>query len=335
LAVILHASYKAAMGWLLLQSLVVGLASAAATGVALRLLRRRAILDHPNERSSHDRPTPRGGGIAVVLVVAVAWGWSEVLDTQRDILVVLTCAIALAALSWIDDLRSLPPWLRLLGQGLAVAAAMPWLMDHGPVFQGLLPGWLDAALAGLAWVWFVNLFNFMDGIDGIAGVETAGIGLGLVAVGLLAPAGALDPWPALSLAAAALGFLWWNWQPAKVFLGDVGSIPIGFLLGWLLLTAAANGFWAPALILPLYYLTDATATLLRRAARGEKVWRAHREHAYQYAVQQGRSHAAVSGAIAVANIALIGLALAAMHAPLPALGGAVAIVVLLLVWMRR
>ena len=323
------------MTGLLLQSVVVGLASALATGLLARLLRRRDILDHPNARSSHERPTPRGGGIAVVLVVAAAWllggaGWP-----RPEILAVLACAVALAALSWVDDLRSLPPWQRLAGQALAVAVTMPWLSAHGAVFQGLLPGWLDTALAALAWIWFVNLFNFMDGIDGIAGVEGAGIGLGLVAVGLVATNGAADLWPALSLAAALIGFLWWNWHPARVFLGDVGSVPVGFLLGWLLLTAAAEGWWAPALILPLYYLVDATATLLRRAARGEKVWRAHREHFYQVAVQRGRSHAQVSGAVAVAGVALIGLAVAALRAPLPALAGAAGVVVLLLLWMRR
>jgi len=327
--------YKPGMAWLFLESLVVALLSAGATGVVLRLLRRRAILDHPNERSSHVRPTPRGGGIAVMAVVALAWLFGAALYPQPATLMALGCAIALAALSWSDDLRPLSPWLRLVGQIAAVAIAMPWLTTQGPVFQGLLPGWLDATLAAIAWVWFVNLFNFMDGIDGIAGVEAAAIGLGLVAVSLLAPAAGGDPWPALSLAAAALGFLWWNWHPAKIFLGDVGSVPLGFLLGWLLLATAAKGFWAPALILPLYYLTDATLTLLRRGLRGETVWRAHREHFYQYAVQHGRSHAQVSGAVAIANIALVGLAVAALRAPLPALAGAVMVVALLLAWMRR
>jgi len=323
------------MGWLVLKFIAVALAGAAATGVALRQLRRRAILDHPNDRSSHDRPTPRGGGIALLPVIVLAWLLGEDARVQPETVVVLACAVALAALSWVDDLRSLPPWLRLLVQIAGAAVAMPWLTEQGPVFQGLLPVWLDAALAGLIWVWFVNLFNFMDGIDGIAGVEAASIGLGLVCIVALAPAATADPWPALSLAAAVLGFLWWNWHPARIFLGDVGSVPLGFLIGWLLLSAAAQGHWAPAVILPLYYLSDATLTLLRRAARGENVWQAHREHFYQVAVQRGRSHATVSGAVAAANVALVGLAVAALHAPLPALAAAIAVVALLLVWMRR
>ena len=109
------------------------------------------------------------------------------------------------------------------------------------------------------------------------------------------------------LAGAAVGFLWWNWSPAKVFFGDVGSVPLGFLLGWLLLTLAGHGYWAAAIILPLYYLVDATLTLLERLARGEKIWEAHRSHYYQQAVQKGLSHAHVSRLILTGNVVLIGL----------------------------
>ena len=180
--------------------------------------------------------------------------------------------------------------------------------DLGPVFQGLLPLWLDRLLAALAWLWFVNLFNFMDGIDGIAGVESASLGVGLALVfllsGLILPAGL-----ALLATAAALGFLLVNWHPARIFLGDVGSVPLGFLLGWLLLLAAAEGAWAAALILPGVYWADATVTLLRRACRGERVWRAHREHFYQRAVQRGLRHDQVARRIALANAGLVLLAL--------------------------
>ena len=135
------------------------------------------------------------------------------------------------------------------------------------MFQGWLPAALDMAAAALLWVWFVNLYNFMDGIDGIAGSETAAIGIGLA---LFAIAGiGNDPAlaaPAAVIAAAAIGFLVWNWAPARIFLGDVGSVPLGYLLGFLLLAAASRGHWKLALILPLYFLADATITLLRRLA---------------------------------------------------------------------
>ena len=209
--------------------------------------------------------------------------------------------------------------------------------DAGRVFQGLLPPLLDHLAAGLLWLWFVNLFNFMDGIDGIAGVEAGSLGIGLVLVGaVLVWPGVQVALPAL-LAAATLGFLVWNWAPAKLFLGDVGSVPLGYLLGWLLLVAAMNGAWAPALILPLYYLADATITLIKRGARGARVWRAHREHFYQRAVQGGASHGRVAAQVLTCNAVLIVLAvLAARGSVWPALLiGAVAVAALLAMLERR
>jgi len=127
-----------------------------------------------------------------------------------------------------------------------------------------LPPLGDHLFAALAWIWFINLYNFMDGIDGITGVETATIGLGLTLVSLVAGLAAPVAGLGMAMAGAACGFLLWNWTPAKLFLGDVGSVPLGFLAGFLLLYLASEGHLAPAIILPLYYLFDAMATLLRR-----------------------------------------------------------------------
>lgn len=305
------------------------------TGLAVRILRARAILDHPNDRSSHALPTPRGGGIAVVLAVMAGWAAADWRLPEEGFPLLMAAAAGLACLSWIDDLRGLPAWLRLIGQIAAVAVALPWLgLGAGP-FAVPLPGWVLPAAAGLVWVWFLNLFNFMDGIDGISAVEAGTIGLGAALVAAITAHGALDPLPGLAIAAAAAGFAVWNWQPAKVFLGDVGSVPLGFLIGGLLLKLAGDGYAVPALILPLYYLADATITLARRALRGEKVWRAHRDHFYQQAVKAGRSHASVSLAVLVANTALGGFALWALFHPIPALIGACVVVALLLAWMAR
>lgn len=282
----------------------------AATGGVLRVLRHHNVLDLPNARSSHSIPTPRGGGWGVLAALVPAWlavgAWAGDLDRLAYPMAGL---VALVAVSWLDDIRTVSPLLRLAVQVLAVAMALAGI--DAPVFQGLLPLPLDRLVAALAWIWFVNLYNFMDGIDGITGTETATIGLGLVLVAaaasvstLAAIASPLVPY-ALALAAAALGFLVWNWHPARIFLGDVGSVPLGFLIGWLLLRAAQDGLWLPALILPLYYLVDATATLGRRLLRGEKVWQAHRSHVYQQAVQRGRRHDQVVRAIALANLGLI------------------------------
>jgi UDP-N-acetylmuramyl pentapeptide phosphotransferase/UDP-N-acetylglucosamine-1-phosphate transferase len=158
----------------------------------------------------------------------------------------------------------------------------------------------------------------MDGIDGITAVETISLALGFALLGQFIPQSAL-------LIAVSLGFLLWNWHPAKIFLGDSGSIPLGFLLGWLLLLLAGRGHWAAALILPAYYLADSTLTLLRRAVRGEKIWLAHRQHAYQRAVQAGARHDQVTLTILAANLLLIGAAWWSESQPWPALGLAMAV----------
>ena len=291
-------------------------ASAAATALALAFLRRRAILDHPNRRSSHRTPIPRGGGLGVVPVVALAWlGLIPIDGAPPGTAAVLAAAAGLMFVSWLDDLRAhgVPVPVRLACQAVAVAAGLTALPAEALVFQGWLPLPLDRLAAGVAWLWFVNLFNFMDGIDGLAGAELIHLGLGLTLLALLAGGEMvlLAP-PALVLAGAGLGFLAWNWHPARVFLGDVGSIPLGYLAGWLLLGAAAEGLWAPALILPLYYLVDAGLTLVIRLRRGEQVWEAHREHFYQQAVRRGLGHAEVVRRVLLANSALLAAAVASL-----------------------
>ena len=319
---------SALLPWVLLPAAAA--ASAATTGLVVGWLRRRAILDHPNERSSHAIPTPRGGGWGILLVLVPLW-------TALGVPVpVLAGLVLLAGVSWLDDRRGLPPGPRLLAQAAAVALGLVALDGSGAglVCQGWLPAWLDRGLTGLAWLWFINLFNFMDGIDGLAGGEAASVAGGLALVSAAAGAPGLVA-PGLALAGAALGFLGWNWQPARVFLGDVGSVPVGFALGWLLAAAAAAGLLAAALLLPLYFVADATLTLGRRLAAGRRVWQAHREHFYQRAVQGGRRHARVVRAVLAVNGVLAGLALAALWAPWPALAGGAAAVGLLLRHLGR
>ena len=311
-------------------------ATLAGTGLALRALRRRAILDHPNDRSSHAVPTPRGGGWAVLPVILAAWSVAAAADPGSRVPVWTVCAAALGLglVSWLDDLRDLSPRTRLIVQAIAVAAGLLVMDGEGRYLGGLLPPVLDALAAGLLWLWFVNLFNFMDGIDGISAAEGVCLGVGVALVATIAGLPAPAPVLGLTMAAAALGFLWWNWQPARIFLGDIGSIPMGYLLGWLLLSLSAAGAWAAALILPLYYLADATVTLLRRGMRGEIVWRAHRQHFYQRAVQRGLSHARVVLAILVTNLVLTVLALLTVWKIIwPSLGVSVLVVVILLAYL--
>jgi UDP-N-acetylmuramyl pentapeptide phosphotransferase/UDP-N-acetylglucosamine-1-phosphate transferase len=301
------------MGWTAagVMFFVVFAASLAATRLVLSLLRRRAILSLPNDRSSHAIPTPMGGGIAVVAVIAASWfGLANDPGMPFGLQVVLLATLGLSVLSWVDDLKELSPVLRLAAQIAAVAMVLIQAPADGPYFGGLLPPVADKVAAGLVWLWFINLFNFMDGIDALAGTESACLGVGIALVVVL---GGLQPAYAelsLTAAAAALGFLWWNRPKAKIFLGDVGSIPLGFLFGWLLLELAAAGLGAAALILPLYYLADATLTLLKRGLRGEPVWKAHRQHFYHQALDHGLSHGEVVLRVLAANLCLIGLAAA-------------------------
>ncbi|MCC7167171.1 MAG: glycosyltransferase family 4 protein [Rhodospirillales bacterium] len=291
-----------------LLALAAFLVSLAAVRGVMVLLVRQAIFDHPNERSSHSVPTPRGGGIG--LMAAVLAGGLVLIglgQAPRGLDAILILALALALLSWIDDRRGLSPLARFPVQIAAVIAGL-FTFAAPPLLLGQAATGFDWVLAGIFWLWFVNLFNFMDGIDGIAGVETAAIALGAALIAILAGSSDGVMPLAMILMASAIGFLVWNWAPARIFLGDVGSIPLGFLLGWLLLRLAAGGAWAAALILPAAYLGDATLTLLRRLFRGEKIWQAHRSHFYQRAVQNGLDHAQVSLRFLIANLILIALA---------------------------
>ena len=242
--------------------------------------------------------------------------------TLGEIRIIVAAAAVLTLISFIDDVTHVPQLARFAAHIAAAALGLALLPDTALLFGGLMPLWADRLATGIAWVWFINLFNFMDGIDGITGVETIAVAGGLATALLITASGEGGDWSRAPLAAvlagAAAGFLVLNWHPAQLFLGDAGSVPLGYLLGWLLVwTACVAGLWWLALVLPLYYWADATTTLLARGARGEKVWRAHRRHAYQVAVQAGASHATVAGFIALINVALVLLALLAMVRVIP------------------
>jgi UDP-N-acetylmuramyl pentapeptide phosphotransferase/UDP-N-acetylglucosamine-1-phosphate transferase len=290
-----------------------GLATIVATRRVLAFLKQRQILDLPNERSSHKLPTPRGGGLAttpILAAITLALGWFH---ASAGLGMLGLGALVLLAISWADDRKGLPPLPRFLCHACMIAAFLALVPARMTLFGDLLPLWADRLAAGIAWLWFVNLYNFMDGIDGITGIETASLGLGVaLAASVASGLTMLDIIPAgLAVAAIGAGFLVFNWHPAKVFLGDSGSIPLGYVLGGLLLLLAMQGQLAAALILPGYYLADATITLARRALNGEKVWQAHRKHFYQRAVQGGKRHDQVSLAILAGNVLLGGAGVAA------------------------
>ena len=287
-------------------------ASLLATRLLIGFLARRNIIDAPNHRSSHTVPTPRGGGIAPVAVIAAGLICLSLVGPHDDAwLVPVGAIVLLAAISFIDDFVSLSPLLRLVVHLAVICGVLIVVPGAVQVLPDTVPAPITLALIAVAWLWFVNLYNFMDGIDGILSVETICVCLGIWVVRHIA--GADDTaWPVpLLVAAAVAGFAVWNRPPARIFAGDVGSVPLGFVVGWLLIELAAVGQLAAALILPGYYLADATITLFKRLLRGEKIWRAHREHFYQRAVQGGLSHAQAVWRIAAANSVLVGCAAAA------------------------
>ncbi len=285
-------------------------------GIVLLLpyLRARAVLDVPNARSNHTVPTPRGAGIAVIGAALI---FLAVLHAPGA---VMLGAAALALISWHDDRSGLSPQMRLLWQFLAVMLAWPAL-PHGT----LISIWLELPLGVLLWMGFTNIYNFMDGIDEITAVETLSIALGMTAVYLVHPG---LPFVlveyALIIAAATAAFWLFNRHPAKIFIGDVGSIPLGFLIAWLLLLLATSGLWAAAFILPGYYLADGGITLARRIVARENILQAHSQHYYQRAVASGLRHDAVAHRIFGLNLLLIALACASTAGIVPALASLVA-----------
>ncbi len=274
----------------------------------LALRKRTYLIDIPNARSNHKAPTPKGGGIAVVFALIIT-----LLVADINYAIVLSLLI-LAAVSLMDDLINVPAWIRFLVQILAVTLALSILKT--PVFDGMLPMWADKLVTGFLWIWFINTFNFMDGIDGISPTEIICISLGFCLISVFNNSFP-DPFSTYSLItyAAGSGFLWWNWHPAKIFLGDVGSVPIGFFIGYLIVLAILSGYGYAAMILPAYYIADGGLTLLSRLVRGKKIWQAHSEHYYQKAVRKGMRHDTVVKFIFGLNLLLILLAVNATLNP--------------------
>ena len=294
-------------GWATLFLAAIGAAVLSAVLiVALKPLLVRYALARPNARSSHKVPTPQGGGIAVVgASLIVAGAILVALEPTEPFLVVAAAAIGLALVGAVDDIRPLPAALRLLLQVIAVATVVT--VSGGRVLPDI-PLLAEQAILTFGGVWFVNLVNFMDGLDWITVAEMVPITAFLALLWFADVLPAQVAIVAASLCGALLGFAPFNKPVARLFLGDVGSLPIGLLVGWMLLHLACTGTLAAALLLPLYYLMDATITLLRRLGRRERVWEAHRSHFYQKATDNGFSALSVSAHVFGLNLALAALA---------------------------
>ena len=280
------------------------------TGLARWIALRSSLVDIPNERSSHTVPTPSGGGVAIAITVLLLAGVVSVVENMSLplLLAVSVAGSLVAVIGLLDDYRNVPIVVRLLVQVASFLLAIYWL-EWDPIFRiasALEIGGVPAkALSVLLAVWGLNLFNFMDGIDGIAASEASFVAFAGASMSYYLSFETSLAWALL--ASACLGFLVWNWAPAKIFMGDVGSSFLGFLLVILLARTIQDGsisVWtASILIAP--FVVDATVTLLRRAARGEVWYRAHKSHAYQQLARSWGSHARVVIALIVINIAIV------------------------------
>lgn len=277
--------------------------------IALRPLLQRYALARPNARSSHRVPTPQGGGSAVILATIFAAACSAILypAAGAGLFAVFAATILLALLGAYDDLRTMPVLPRLLMQAAAVGivlANLPPNLHLAP----MLPLWAERIILLIGGLWFVNLVNFMDGLDWMTVAEVVPVTAALALFGAVGALPMSATVVALALCGAMIGFAPFNRPVAKLFLGDVGSLPIGLLTGWCLLQLAGSGYLAAALMLPLYYLADATLTLFRRLTKGEAVWVAHRSHFYQQATDNGFSVIQVVSEVFILNVVLAAFA---------------------------
>lgn len=285
------------------------LLAALLTGILRHYALARSLMDIPNERSSHSVATPRGGGVAIVLTFLAALPLLGYLDLMpwRDVWATFGAGALVAAIGFADDHGHIPARWRLVAHFSGAAWVLFWL---GGVPVQTLPGvseqygWILSVVAAFGLVWLLNLYNFMDGIDGIASVEAIAVCLGGALLYYLVEAPHAMSAAPLILAATVLGFLCWNFPPARIFMGDAGSGFLGIVLGALALQAA----WHDTKLLPAWlillgvFIVDASWTLVRRLLRGEKVYLAHRSHAYQYASRKAGRHLPVTLGVAALNL---------------------------------
>jgi Fuc2NAc and GlcNAc transferase len=299
------------------------------TGRMRRYALARRVLDIPTARSSHSVATPRGGGMAIALATLAGLlvaGATNIIEWGL-VLALVPGGTFVAAIGFMDDHRHIRRRWRLLAHIVAAVWLLTWVGGLPPLPLGGATvdlGWLGHVLAALYVVWLLNLTNFMDGIDGIAAVEVITVSLCAVLLDQLTMPGELRWATPLVLAAGAAGFLVWNWPPATVFMGDAGSGFLGFMLAGLSLQAAWMSpglFWGWVILLGVF-IVDATITLMRRTVRGDRIYDAHRSHAYQHAAQRWGSHRPVTLAVATINLGwLLPLAVLVVRGELDGLPG--------------
>lgn len=291
------------MTFAILLSFCVFMMSLLGTRITIMALRQREAMLAPLRalKGHAAAKVPSGGGVTTVMALLIG-----LLVADAPYVVALS-VLLLASVSLMDELIDVPGLVHVLIQFLAVL--LPMELFSAPLLGDFLPPWADRAVVALLWLWFINVFEFMDGIDGITPTEMIAIGMGLVFV-VVADEKFPSPLSMYGLVvfAVASGFLWWNWYPSKIRLGEVGTVPIGFLMGYVLLLAIEQGYWAAAAILPAYYMADASLTMLYRALKGKRALAKHGDYYYRRATAKGRKADTVCRYVFGLNLLLMLLA---------------------------
>jgi Fuc2NAc and GlcNAc transferase len=278
-------------------------------GVVRRIAINQNLMDLPNERSSHVVATPRGGGVGIVFsfVAAISVLWALNLVPGRFWLALVLSSSAIALVGFLDDRHQLRASIRLLvhlGAAILFVAVSGGYSANDLLEWGMRTTWAASAFSVVALVWGTNLFNFMDGIDGIAAVESIFITAGGGVLNLISGGDPGLTAVLFSLSAASLGFLFWNWPPARIFMGDVGSGFLGFVVSACLMAASRRSA-LPVEVLPILggiFFVDATTTLIRRIVQGDRWFEPHRTHAYQWMTRRFGAHLPVTLIVTITNV---------------------------------
>jgi UDP-N-acetylmuramyl pentapeptide phosphotransferase/UDP-N-acetylglucosamine-1-phosphate transferase len=302
----------------------------------INLMRRLEIVDIPSSRRAHEKITPRGGGIGLVLIYSVLLPIFEyfVIGSLQSTILILSLFIPISLISFLDDISQVPIWLRLVIHILCSCLAITWLIHPNLILHYGIPIYLDFIIGAFALLSFINVYNFMDGIDGITASQSIHYSITILILSFMQydiiPNVDIVIASAIIIGCWSLGFIYFNWQPAKIFIGDVGSISLGFLIGVCLLTIASASakLFAACVIASLYYIADGSITILIRMMKGEKIWEPHLQHFFQKSIQKGRSHKKTVKRIIKCNMLLMLLSIYSLHQPVVSIIGAILVVMI-------
>lgn len=309
------------------------------TKLLIYVMPKFGIVDVPSKRRAHSKITPRGGGLAFVLIYSILLPVFEYFITGsiEDSIIVLQIFIPISIVSFWDDISHVMIPLRLLIHILCSCLAVMWLVHPSPILHYEIPVYLDLAIGTFALLTFLNIYNFMDGIDGITVSQSLHYSLTILLLCFvrydIIPNVDMVIVTAVIIGGWSLGFIYFNWQPAKIFLGDVGSISLGFLIGVCLLTIASGSvkLFAACVIASLYYIADGGMTILIRIVKGEKIWEPHLQHFFQKSVKNGRSHKRTVKRIMKCNVLLMFLAVQSLYYPVISIIGATLVVMVTII----